>query len=201
MGHPIRCVDTLLEKQNTGIKVDGFGFDPAHPTDDPERLNNQMNRGHNKVDGFGFDPAHPTADFGRLSVQRERGLKVNGFGFDPAHPSHTEPRGIKVGGFGFDPAHPTPQASIEAQAARGRKVDGFGFDPAHPTPNREDKGTKVSEFGFDPAHPTPPVQESKLITDIPKWEAPTFEESMPNPVHTGKNHMAPPGGEDHIVFG
>merc|ERR1711900_77576 len=130
-----------------------------------------------------------------------------GFGFDPAHPSHTEPRGIKVGGFGFDPAHPTPKVSIETQATRGRKVEGFGFDTEHPTPQQcvaiqATRGRKVEGFGFDPAHPTTGVpQESKLITDIPKWEAPTFEESMPNPVHTGKGHMAPPGGEDHIVFG
>merc|ERR1711964_66814 len=83
-----------------GRKADGFGFDPAHPSPDFTRLDNQRGRGR-KVDGFGFDPAQPSDNFARLDNQRARGRKVDGFGFDPAKPSAeiTTPRGRN---------HPTP---------------------------------------------------------------------------------------------
>merc|ERR1711964_343683 len=165
-----------------GRKADGFGFDPAHPSPDFTRLDNQRGRGR-KVDGFGFDPAQPSDNFARLDNQRARGRKVDGFGFDPAHP--------------------TPSVETTNAASRCRKVSGFGFDPARPTPNPQDRGLKVAEFGHDPSNPTQCLQAKHRAkrTSFPKWEPQSFHEVKQNGMrHKGIKVIAPPGGATTFVL-
>merc|ERR1711964_864169 len=201
---------TLASQRQRGQKVEGFGFDPAHPTVDTTRLSIQRERGR-KVEGFGFDPANPTP--GNHVMETARGRKVEGFGFDPAHPTPEVPvmqairgrPGRKVEGFGFDPAHPTPSVDVVNAPRRCRKVKGFGFDPAHPTvnpwDNQQERGRKVAEFGFDPAHPTPPSPSLGIRTVIPKWEAQSFHEAKQNGVcHTGIKVLASPGGASTLTL-
>merc|ERR1711964_334245 len=165
-----------------GRKADGLGFDPAHPSPDFTRLDNQRGRGR-KVDGFGFDPAQPSDNFARLDNQRARGRKVSGFGFDPAHP--------------------TPSPAVANALIRCRKASGFGFDPASPTPNPQDRGLKVAEFGHDPSNPTQCLQAKHRAkrTSFPKWEPQSFHEVKQNGMrHKGIKVIAPPGGATTFVL-